>query len=69
MSEEETLAKFRENYNGYHFAKMHRGVQPLAAHTLPKRFRSYWFETGTPDYLGRAVEDAPYNLEDLAPRG
>ncbi len=68
MSEEETLAKLRENYNGYHFCEDCIGVyNPLACSILlPKRFRSYWFETGTPTYLVELLKMHRYNLEDLA---
>ena len=69
MSEEETLAKLRENYNGYHFCEDCIGVYnpfSLLNTFAQKRFRSYWFETGTPTYLVELLKMHRYNLEDLA---
>ncbi len=68
-SYEQTLAKLRENYNGYHFCENSVGVyNPFSLlNTFDAReFRSYWFETGTPTYLVELFKMHRYNLEDLA---
>ena len=68
-SYEQTLAKLRENYNGYHFCENSVGVYnpfSLLNTFAQKRFRSYWFETGTPTYLVELLKMHRYNLEDLA---
>ena len=69
MDYEETFAKLRENYNGYHFCENSIGVYnpfSLLNTFAQKRFRSYWFETGTPTYLVELLKMHHYNLDSLA---
>ncbi len=68
MSYEETFAKLRENYNGYHFCENCIGVyNPFSVlNTFAQQsFRSYWFETGTPTYLVELLQMHHYDLESL----
>ncbi len=69
MSYEETFAKLRENYNGYHFCENCIGVyNPFSLlNTFDARmFRSYWFETGTPTYLVELLKMHHYSLNEMA---
>ena len=69
MTYDETLAKLRENYNGYHFCENSIGVYnpfSLLNTFAQRRFRSYWFETGTPTYLVELLKMHHYNLDNLA---
>ena len=68
MSFDETCARLRENYDGYHFAKDSVGIyNPFSIlNTLASmEFDDYWFETGTPTYLARLLQQSNYNLEDI----
>ncbi|MDE5638214.1 MAG: AAA family ATPase, partial [Odoribacter sp.] len=68
MSYEETFAKLRENYNGYHFCENCIGVYnpfSLLSTFAQQCFRSYWFETGTPTYLVELLKMHHYDLESL----
>lgn len=69
MTYEETLTKLRENYNGYHFCEDSIGVYnpfSLLNTFAQRRFRSYWFETGTPTYLVELLKQHHYNLDRLS---
>lgn len=69
MNYEETFAKLRENYNGYHFCENSIGVyNPFSLlNTFDANlFRSYWFETGTPTYLVELLKMHHYNLNEMA---
>lgn len=69
MSYEETCAKVREYYDGYHFTHNSIGMyNPFSLfHTLKrKEFGSYWFATGTPSYLVTLLKRHHYNLERMA---
>ena len=69
MSYDDTLAKLRENYNGYHFCEDSIGVYnpfSLLNTFAQRRFRSYWFETGTPTYLVELLKMHHYNLNEMA---
>ena len=53
-SKEECYAKLKSYYDGYHFAPNTPGVyNPFSLLTALKRktFGSYWFDTGTPNFL------------------
>ena len=54
MTREETIAKLKENYDGYHFSPASPDV--LNPYSLlncfdDKNFGAYWFSSGTPTYL------------------
>ncbi len=69
MTYDETLAKLRENYNGYHFCEDCIGVYnpfSLLNTFAQRRFRSYWFETGTPTYLVELLKMHHYSLNEMA---
>jgi len=69
MSYGETLAKLREEYNGYHFCEDSVGVyNPFSLLNTfdAQMFRSYWFETGTPTYLVELLKLHHYSLNEMA---
>ncbi len=68
LSYEETCAKLREQYDGYHFNHNAIGMyNPFSLlNTFKNRtFNDYWFETGTPSYLVYLLKRSNYNLNDL----
>ena len=55
MTREETIAKLKENYDGYHFSPASPDVfNPYSLLNCfdDKNFGAYWFSSGTPTYLG-----------------
>lgn len=68
MTDEETLAKLKEQYDGYHFVEHGQGIyNPFSVlNTFSKqKFGSYWFETGTPTYLVELLKYDDYPLPNL----
>jgi hypothetical protein len=66
LTYEETLAKLKKRYNGYHFAKESDGMyNPFSLfNTLNKRdFGNYWFETGTPTFLVEMLKDLEVDIK------
>jgi len=54
MTREETIAKLKENYDGYHFSPSSPDVfNPYSLLNCfdDKNFGAYWFSSGTPTYL------------------
>jgi hypothetical protein len=68
MDFEAALEETRKRYNGYHFARESEGVyNPFSIlNTLwRKEFLYYWFETGTPTFLVKALADLNFDLPSL----
>lgn len=68
LTKEVCYDELRRNYDGYHFDRDVPGVyNPFSLlNTLStRRFRSYWFETGTPSFLVEQLKKSGYNLEHL----
>lgn len=68
ISEEETLRLFKENYDGYHFARKSPDIynpysllQAFDSNTL----EDYWFESGTPTYLIEAIKRDEFELPEM----
>ena len=69
MTYEETCARLKEAYDGYHFRQNSEGIyNPFSVlNTFAKQeFGSYWFETGTPTYLVELLKQNHYNLEQMS---
>ena len=69
MSNEETLKKLKEWYDGYHFTAKSEGIyNPFSLlNTFAKmEFGDYWFETGTPSYLVELLKHTHYDLYEMA---
>jgi hypothetical protein len=65
MSYEEALAETQKRYNGYHFSKNTEGIfNPFSIlNTLASRdFRYYWFQTGTPTFLIKLLQQVDFDL-------
>ncbi|MCQ2329918.1 MAG: ATP-binding protein [Paludibacteraceae bacterium] len=69
MSYDECIEKLRKMYDGYHFEENAIGVYNpyslLNAFTQNK-FGSYWFDTGTPTFLVKLLQNCDYRLEKLS---
>ena len=68
QTKEECYAKLKRQYDGYHFCEESVGVyNPFSLlNTLKNRkFRNYWFETGTPTFLVEVLQKNDYALNDL----
>lgn len=68
MAEEEIWKQFKELYDGYHFARTGENIyNPYSALNAfdDNRMGSYWYESGSSDYLVRLVETYSYNLDRL----
>ena len=68
MSFEEAFAKLKEQYDGYHFEVNTEGVfNPFSLLNAfnEKKFKNYWFETGTPTFLVQLLKHHNYNLNNL----
>ncbi len=69
LSKEECYGKLKTMYDGYHFCEDAPGTyNPFSLlNTFDrKRFRMYWFETGTPTFLVRYLKKGGYNLESIS---
>ncbi len=68
LNYEDTCAKLKEQYDGYHFEYDTVGIyNPFSLlNTFNKcRFRDYWFETGTPSFLVELLKQTDYRLDRL----
>ncbi|MDR1583915.1 MAG: ATP-binding protein [Prevotellaceae bacterium] len=68
LSYDETLARLKKHYDGYHFAKKSEDIyNPFSVlNTFFNRdIRNYWFETGTPTFLVQILKDINYNIPNL----
>jgi len=68
MTRDETLARLKKKYDGYHFHRNVEGVYNpfnLLCALRKKEFEDYWFETGTPTFLVKLLQQSDYNLNDL----
>ena len=64
----DTLQKFKDMYDGYHFTSSPVGVYnpfSVLSALLKMECRGYWFETGTPSYLVKLIKDSNLVLEDI----
>ena len=68
MTVSETKAKLAEMYDGYHFTHNVEGVYNpfcLLKCLSAKDFGSYWFESGTPSFLVKTLQNQPIFLANL----
>jgi hypothetical protein len=62
---EETLFKLQKLYNGYHFSENLIGVYnpfSLLNTFSARKYRYYWFATGTPTFLAKALRNQNYDI-------
>ncbi len=68
LSYDETCAKLKEQYDGYHFEYDTVGIyNPFSLLNTfdAQKFRDYWFETGTPSFLVHLLKKNNYELGHL----
>ena len=68
MTVDETKAKLADKYDGYHFTHNVEGMfNPfcLLKCFMSKDFGSYWFESGTPSFLVKTLQNQPLELENM----
>ncbi len=68
MSVSETKAKLAQMYDGYHFTHDVEGVYNpfcLLKCFSERDFGSYWFESGTPSFLVKTLQNQPLELENF----
>ena len=68
MSREECLAKLKQMYDGYHFYEVCEDIYnpySLINAFAKNKFGSFWFETGTPTFLIRRLENGGVDYRDL----
>lgn len=65
---EEVLQKMKKTYDGYHFCENSMGVfNPFSVLNVFDgfKFSNYWFQTGTPTFLVKILQDTEYDLRTL----
>lgn len=68
LSFDECLTQLRQRYDGYHFVENQPGLYnpfSLLKTFFSNKFGSYWFETGTPTYLVKLLQQYDYNLNAM----
>ena len=68
MTEEETIAKLKRKYDGYHFSECMLDIfNPFSIlNCMAKNdFQDYWFASGSPTYLMRLMADNHYYISEL----
>lgn len=68
ISYEETVRRMTKLYDGYHFCANSIGVfNPFSVLNVLKSkvFENYWFQTGTPTFLVKMLQDTEYDLRTL----
>ena len=69
ITADECLVKLKNQYDGYHFCEESTGMyNPFSLLNAfdENRFKSYWFETGTPTYLAELLLKHKFNLHKMA---
>ena len=68
MSKEECYAKLKDYYDGYHFSTKCPDIYnpfSLLSALYQREFRDFWYETGTPTFVVKALQQGKFNLENL----
>ena len=69
LTEEQCYAKLAEMYDGYHFCEDSVGMYnpfSLLNTFASNKFREYWFETGTPTFLVKVMQQTRYDISTLS---
>lgn len=69
ITNEEACTELKASYDGYHFVENSPGIyNPFSLLNTfeKKKFGSYWFETGTPTYLVKLLQNTNYDLYRMA---
>lgn len=65
---DETVAKLKSNYDGYHFAEKSEDIYnpfSLFSALTEKKTGAYWYATGTPTFLVKRMQSRDFRLPDL----
>lgn len=68
ITDEEMLCVLKDNYDGYHFSRKSPDIYnpySLLSALKRKEISSYWFETGTPNYLVASLRKDNFFLPNL----
>ena len=68
LTKEEAIEQMTRQYDGYHFHPNADGVyNPFSVLNAfyKKEFGNYWFQTGTPTFLVKSLQQADYDLRTL----
>ena len=68
LSESDCYARLKAYYDGYHFAPGTPGIYnpfSLLRCLKSQEFGDYWYETGTPTFVVKALKQGKFNLENL----
>jgi hypothetical protein len=67
LSRDELIAKIRDYYDGFSFDGKHRLYNPFSTLNFfdEPRFRNYWFESGTPEFIARYMKDRRLTVEEF----
>ncbi|MGM9747166.1 MAG: AAA family ATPase [Candidatus Cryptobacteroides sp.] len=69
LSIEECYAKLKDMYDGYHFSEDADGMYnpfSLLSTLRSKKFKDYWFETGTPTMLVNVMKQTSFDVTTLS---
>ena len=72
MSKEDCYAQLKDYYDGYHFSAQCPDIYnpfSLLSALDQQEFKDYWYETGTPTFVVKALQNGQFNLEDLTLEG
>lgn len=72
ISTEDCFSKLASMYDGYRFHPQSCGVYnpfSLLRSLKSREFGEYWFETGTPSFLIRFIQQGDYLMEDITSNG
>ena len=68
LTYDEAFAELKKRYDGYHFAKVSDDIyNPFSVLKTLRNldFAYYWFETGTPTFLAKALRKQHYDIRQL----
>ena len=68
MSKEDCYAQLKDYYDGYHFSAQCPDIYnpfSLLSALDQQEFKDYWYETGTPTFVVKALQQGKFNLENL----
>nr|WP_255350145.1 AAA family ATPase [Marinitoga sp. 1155] len=67
ITKEELLKEMKRYYNGFSFDGEHYVYNPFSILKFfqKKKFQNYWFESGSPSFLSKYIEDKKVTYEDL----
>ena len=72
ISKEECYARLKDYYDGYHFCRNSPDIYnpfSLLSSLYQQEFHDYWYETGTPTFVVKALKRGQFNLEGLTLEG